>query len=66
MIARPSVSGPSKNRASGEPNLGDLNGMSRPVLPRVTYSFEVQTLTKNSVESDDNSGQCYSVTVPPS
>jgi hypothetical protein len=34
------------------------------ILPGATYSFEVVTITGRGVETDDNGGLCYSVTIP--
>jgi hypothetical protein len=36
------------------------------ILPGATYYFEVVAITNSGVETDNNTGKCYSVTIPPS
>jgi hypothetical protein len=36
------------------------------ILPGAAYVFEVITVTSSRVEVDNNSGNCYSVTIPTS
>lgn len=44
----------------------EMKPMSGAVLPGVTYSYAVETVTKAGVELDNNGGTCYTVTIPSS
>lgn len=41
-----------------------MNPGSTAVLPGATYYYMTETVTKSGVETDDNAGNCYSVTIP--
>jgi hypothetical protein len=34
------------------------------IMPGVTYWYEAVTVTKSGLETDNNGGKCYSVTIP--
>jgi predicted lipoprotein with Yx(FWY)xxD motif len=36
------------------------------IQPGATYSFEVITATSSGLQTDDNKGSCYTITIPPS
>lgn len=44
----------------------DMNLGSGAILPGATYSYKVLTVTRQGIETQDNGGTCYTVTIPSS